>query len=81
MGTIKFETGKKVEYKNKCGASDFNTHINILNRIASRHSNLDEIVDALKEHTPSEFKLGHGGSHIWCANMKNERIYIIEYAL
>jgi hypothetical protein len=23
-------------------------------------------------------KLGYGGSHIWAANMKNERIFIIE---
>lgn len=81
MALIKFESGKRVEYKNKCGASDFSAHLNVLNRIASRRLNLDEIVLSLIEHTPSEFKVGHGGSHIWCANQKNERVYMIDYSI
>lgn len=78
MKTLKFEKGKKVEFKNASGTSDFTALVGSLTRIANRYDGDKEtIISYLREITPSEFKLGYGGSHIWCSNQKNERIFII----
>jgi hypothetical protein len=77
---IKFEKGKKREFKNHSGSSDFEgSLLPTMTRIANRYNgNKELILMDLREVTPSEFKLGYGGNHIWCANQKNERVFILE---
>ena len=36
-----------------------------------------EAVNRLADILPKELKIGFGGSHIWCANQNNERLFII----
>lgn len=32
----------------------------------------------MRDILPSEIKMGWGGSHVWAANQKNERLLILE---
>jgi hypothetical protein len=45
--------------------------------IARTANTKQEAVNRLADILPKEFKIGFGGSHIWCANQNNERLFII----
>ena len=45
--------------------------------IAKSANTKQEGVNRLADILPKELKIGFGGSHIWCANEKNERLFII----
>lgn len=67
----------KIEKRNKRVASC----ISSINRIIERNGNnklgcLRDLLEIIGEAW--DLKLGYGGSHIWCANKKNERVFIIE---
>lgn len=38
-----------------------------------------EAVNRLSKILPDELKIGFGGSHVWCANQENERLFIIYF--
>lgn len=69
-----------IEKQNK----EVNNKKNTLEYIARTTSpnNLSEGVNRISEilinRRKPAFKVGHGSSHIWISNMKNERIAIIE---
>jgi len=42
---------------------------------ANKQGCLNELLEVIGEAW--DLKLGYGGSHIWCANKKNERVFII----
>lgn len=48
-----------------------------INYIANTANTKQEAVNRLSDVLPKEVKLGWGGSHIWAANQKNERLFII----
>lgn len=50
-----------------------------IEHIAKTANTNQEAVNRLGEILPSDFKLGFGGSHVWCANQKNERLFIIYF--
>lgn len=54
--------------------------IGSINRIIARNGSnkqgcLRDLLEIIGEAW--DLKLGYGGSHIWCANKKNERVFII----
>jgi hypothetical protein len=76
MKTIKFEKGKRLEFNNLHSQSVIGT----LNRMANRYEgDKSRVLIDMAEVIDSKLKLGIGGSHIWCCNSKNERIFIIEF--
>lgn len=79
MKQIKFEKGKKLEFKNASGTSNIVDLVGSLTRIANKYDgDKNKVINDLKELVPTYYKLGYGGSHIWCANADNERIFIVE---
>jgi hypothetical protein len=79
MLKVQFEKGKKLEFKNISGTSNIDALIETMNRIANRYGNeKQKVIQDLRDVIPSELELGYGGSHIWCANSKKERIFIIQ---
>ncbi len=36
-----------------------------------------ELYHSIRNEVPDEFKMGRGGSHIWCSTQDNMRIFII----
>jgi len=67
MKTIKFEKRNKE-------VSRVKTTIEYITKTANTKQ---EVVNRLSDILPKEFKIGFGGSHVWCANQKNERLFII----
>ena len=45
--------------------------------IAKTANTKQEAVNRITDILPKTFKVGFGGSHVWCANSKNERVFII----
>ena len=58
-----------IEKKNKAVSKVLET----IKYIAKSANTKQEAVNRLSDILPSELKIGYGGSHIWCANAKNER--------
>lgn len=48
-----------------------------INYIAKTSATKQEAVNRLSDIL-SGLKLGWGGSHVWCANQNNERLFLIE---
>ena len=63
-----------IEKKNKAVSKVLET----IKYIAKSANTKQEAVNRLSDILPSELKIGYGGSHIWCANAKNKRLFIIE---
>lgn len=66
MKTVTFEKRNKEVSKVK----------GTINYIANTAHNKQEAVNRLSDIL-SGVKLGWGGSHVWCSNLKNERLFII----
>jgi hypothetical protein len=47
--------------------------------IAKSANTKQEAVNRLSEILPNELQIGFGGSHVWCANQNNERLFIIYF--
>lgn len=48
-----------------------------INYIAKSANTKQEAVNRLSDIL-SDLKFGWGGSHVWCANQNNERLFLIE---
>ncbi len=46
--------------------------------IANSAPTKQDAVNRLSDILSNELKIGYGGSHVWCSNIKNERLFIIE---
>ena len=66
---------KKVtfEKRNKEVSKVKDTISYIAKTAATKQETVNRLSDIL-----SDLKLGWGGSHVWCANQNNERLFIIE---
>lgn len=45
--------------------------------IAQTSNTRQEATNRLADILPKELKIGFGGSHVWCANQNNERLFRI----
>lgn len=45
--------------------------------IANTAKTKQECVNRLSDILPKEFKVGFGGTHVWCSSVTNERLFII----
>lgn len=63
----------KIEKRNKEVAEKLDT----INYIIKSAPTKVKAFERLRDILSSDIKLGYGGSHIWCANQKNERLFII----
>ena len=66
-------TQLKIEKRNKEVSKVLDTINYIIKSAPSKVIAFDRLRDVL----PSEIQLGYGGSHIWCSNQKNERLFIV----
>jgi hypothetical protein len=67
MKTLTIEKRNKAVYEVK----------NSLDYISRTAKTKQETVERMRDVLPSNLKLGFGGSHVWCSNEKNERIFIV----
>ena len=77
MKTLQFEKGKKSEFTKKVGYNSESVLENLNRQIQRYSGDKNRIIMDMQDILPSSFKLGFGGSHIWCSNNKNERIFIV----
>jgi hypothetical protein len=50
---------------------------NTINYIAKTSNSKQETVNRLSDIL-YDLKIGYGGSHVWCSNNNNQRLFIIE---
>jgi hypothetical protein len=62
-----------IEKRNKEVASKLDS----INYIIKSAPTKEKAFERLRDILSSDINLGYGGSHIWCANVKNERLFII----
>ena len=62
-----------IEKRNK----DVSQVLDSINYITKTAPTKLKAFDRLRDILPSNIKLGYGGSHIWCSNQSNERLFII----
>jgi len=65
-----------IEKRNKEIGKD---RLEILNRMAKRYDGNKERICMDMREILFGLKVGFGGSHIWCCNEKNERIFIVYF--
>lgn len=46
--------------------------------IAKTVQTKQDAVNRLADVLPSSMKIGYGGSHVWCANQNNDRLFMID---
>lgn len=63
------------EHRNKAVYLLRSTIEHIANTAHSKH----EAINRLRDILPNDLKLGQGGSHVWCANKNNQRLFIIYF--
>ena len=66
-------TQLKIEKRNK----EVSKVLDSINYIIKSAPTKLKAYERLKEILPTEFLIGYGGSHIWCSNQKNERLFIV----
>ncbi len=62
-----------IEKRNKAVSKVIDT----INYIANTAATKQDAVNRLRDVLQNEIKIGWGGSHVWAANQKNERLFII----
>lgn len=77
MKTLTFEKGKKSEFTKKVGYNNESVLANLIRQAQRYAGDKKRIIMDMQDVLPSTLKVGCGGSHIWCSNNKNERIFII----
>jgi hypothetical protein len=66
-----------IEKRNK----DVTAVLGTLNRMANRYGgDKARIIQDMREVLPNDIKLGYGSTHIWAANQKNERLFIVTFS-
>lgn len=69
MNTVQFEKRNK-------SVSAVKSSIEYIARSANTKQ---EAVNRLADILPKELKIGFGGSHVWCSNPTDERLFIIHF--